>query len=121
MPKKNYHPDLALRYRGISVYHTLRDLAGGRENATYTQCWLSWDRQDRDADKSRGTQFDVRELPLRQTWMEDVRRPRVFRGIEYRSDILHDHQVLQLKDYIDAELLKPRERRAWTAAREMLR
>jgi len=62
MAKKGFHDDCAFVYRGIRVYHTLRDLSAGRQNATCSENWLTWKFTDRDMDSPEGNQFDLREL-----------------------------------------------------------
>lgn len=62
MAKKGFHDDCAFVYRGVRVYHTLRDLSAGRQNATCSENWLTWKFTDRDMDSSEGNQFDLREL-----------------------------------------------------------
>ena len=63
MAQKGFHNDCALVYRGVRVYHTLRDFAAGRQNATCSENWLTWKFSDRDMDSPNGNQFDIRELP----------------------------------------------------------
>ena len=62
MAKKDFPDDCAFVYRGARVYHTLRDLSAGRQNATCSENWLTWKFSDRDMDSPEGNQFDLREL-----------------------------------------------------------
>src|SRR5512136_500311 len=50
-------PDLFLRHAGVEVYHVWHD--GG-----IARYWYSLDPDDADIDEDRGSQFDVRDLPV---------------------------------------------------------
>ena len=50
-------PALFLRHAGVEVYHTWHD-------GCVAQYWYSLDPDDADIDEDRGSQFDVRDLPV---------------------------------------------------------
>ena len=62
--KRQFHESCALAYRGIRVYHTYRDFAGGPHNRTPREFWFSWKFADRDSDnpKPGNSQFDIRDF-----------------------------------------------------------
>ncbi len=105
-----HHPDLALCYRGVRVYHTLRALSAGRQNANYSEVWLTWAFGGRDLDEGHPGQFDVRELPA------PVGLPLVGE-VETHSPLLPAGVVNCLAAFIDGELRKPRGERAWVKAK----
>ena len=98
----SYHQDTALAYRGVRVYHTLRDLAGGRQNASYLDNWLTWRLADRDADQGGRWQFDVRDLDEAPDGYQPARTP------AYVSPLLPQWVALNLMACIDASLASQR-------------
>ncbi len=50
-------PELFLRHAGVEVYHAWHD-------GCVAQYWYSLDPDDADIDEDRGSQFDVRDLPV---------------------------------------------------------
>jgi hypothetical protein len=50
-------PELFLRHAGVDVYHAWHD-------GCVAQYWYSLDPDDADIDEDRGSQFDVRDLPV---------------------------------------------------------
>lgn len=104
-PTAHFHADLALLYRGIRVYHTLRDLEAGRQNATVSEHWLTWTFSGRSLDEGHPAQFDVRELPK-------VGKPFADKVV-FQSPLLAAAKVQRLAAFIDDELTKPRAERAW--------
>lgn len=103
-PTVRYHADLALLYRGVKVYHTLRDLEAGRQNATISEHWLTWTFSGRSLDDPRGGQFDVRELP-------NGGKPLVQPA--FQSPLLSAATVQRLAAFIDGELAKAKAERVW--------
>jgi len=103
-PTVRHHADLALLYRGVRVYHTLRDLEAGRQNATVSEHWLTWTFSGRSLDGSGGGQFDVRELP-------ESGKPVI--QAAFQSPLLSADTVRRLCGFIDAELAKPKASRSW--------
>ncbi len=95
MARKSIHEDCALIYRGVRVYHTLRDFAAGRENATYSEHWLTWHFRDRDLDNPQGSQFDLRDLPKPPQAFKPKGQP------QYSSTLLSAEEVAKLQHYID--------------------
>jgi len=108
---RSFHSDTALAYRGVRVYHTFRDLAGGRENATALECWLTWRFSGRDADEGGDGQFDLRDLPAAK---EDYTPAKV--AADYVSPLLQQPYIRDLMAKIDEELCKPRAARAWVTS-----
>jgi hypothetical protein len=104
---RSFHADTALAYRGIRVYHTLRDFAGGRESATYLEFWLTWRFSCRDADEGGEGQFDLRDLPDSEADYKPAR------PADYVSPLLAKPLVRNLLARIDTVLLKPKADRAW--------
>ena len=107
-PTVRYHADLALLYRGVRVYHTLRDLEAGRQNATVSEHWLTWTFSGRSLDEGRSGQFDVRELPKGG-------KPLV--QAAFQSPLLPAATVERLASFIDGELARPKAARAWEMAK----
>ena len=96
MARKGFHDDCAFVYRGVRVYHTLRDLAAGRQNATCSENWLTWKFSDRDSDSPNGHQFDPRDLPKAPGNYRSAATPR------YVSALLTADEVKKLAFYIDS-------------------
>ena len=113
--KKNYHQDLAFRYRGVQAYHVLYGLeADGRQNAVQTEFWLSWSVLDRDYDNAKGSQFDVRDL-------ENGDGEEFHSKPEYVSPGLPEEAIPDLMLLIDQELQKPKHDRVWVKDRKIVR
>jgi hypothetical protein len=108
-PIAKLHHDLALLYRGVRVYHTLRDLEAGRQNATLSEHWLTWAFLGRSLDKGHAAQFDVRELPNSGAALVDK--------VAFQSPLLAAATVQRLAAFIDGELAKPKAARAWEKAK----
>ena len=110
MPTKprSFHPDTALVYRGVRVFHVFRDLAGGRQNATALENWLTWRFSARDADEGGEGQFDLRDLPSAK---EDYTPAK--QEADYVSPLLQQPFVRDLMAKIDDEFRKLRAARAW--------
>lgn len=108
-PITRFHADLALLYRGVRVYHTMRDLAGGRHNATYSEHWLTWALAGRNVDEGHPAQFDVRELPNGGAALVDK--------VAFQSPLLAAATVQRLAAFVDGELAKPKVARAWEKAK----
>ena len=101
------HADTALVYRRRKIYHTMRDLTGGRCNATYLDHWLAWHFSGRDADQCGQGQFDLRDLPCAGSDYQPARTP------DYVSPLLSADDARNLMAVIDAEFGKPAGSRAW--------
>ncbi len=108
-PIVRHHADLALLYRGVRVYHVLRDLEAGRQNATVSEHWLTWAFSARSLDDGHSAQFDVRELPK-------VGKPLADK-VGFQSPLLPAATVQRLAVFIDDELTKPKAARAWEKAK----
>ena len=109
-PITRFHADLALLYRGVRVYHTMRDLAGGRQNATYSENWLTWAVAGRNVDEGHAAQFDVRELP-------NGGAAALVDTVKFQSPLLPAATVQRLAAFVDGELAKPKAARAWEKAK----
>lgn len=107
-PTVRYHADLALQYRGVRVYHTLRGLEAGRQNASVSEHWLTWTVSGRSLDEGHPAQFDVRELPKGGALVD---------AVVFQSPLLAAATVQRLAAYIDGELSKPKAGRAWERAK----
>jgi len=100
------HPDTALIYRGVRVWHTLRDLAGGRQNATYTDNWLTWKFTRRDSDEGGPGQFDIRDLAEADDGYQPAQEP------TYLSPLLPKWAAHNLMACIDDRLARQRASRS---------
>lgn len=87
------HVDCALFYRGVRVYHTLRDLAAGRQNATCNAFWFTWQVAGRNSDDGHPSQFDIRSLQPPASY-----RPAL---PSFRSVLLSEQAVRQLQYAVD--------------------
>jgi hypothetical protein len=96
MATKSFPDDCAFVYRGVRIYHTFRDLAAGRQNATCSENWLTWKFSDRDLDSPNGHQFDLRDLPKAPGNYKSAATPR------YVSALLTADEVKKLVFYIDS-------------------
>ena len=105
---RSFHSDTALAYRGVRVYHTFRDLAGGRENATALEYWLTWRFSGRDADEGGDGQFDIRDVTAAREDYTPVKQ-----GADFVSPLLQQPFIRDLMAKIDDEFRKPRAARAW--------
>ena len=108
-PTTRFHADLALLYRGVRVYHTLRDLEAGRQHATVSEHWLTWAFSGRSLDEGHPAQFDVRELPKEAAALVAT--------VAFQSPLLAAATVHRLAAFIDGELRKPRKEWAWEQAK----
>ena len=110
---RSFHPDTALEYRGVRVYHTFRDLAGGRESATALEYWLTWRFSGRDSDAGGEGQFDLRDLPAAREDYTPVKQE-----ADYVSPLLQQPFIRDLMAKIDDEFRKPRAVRVWVTRDE---
>jgi hypothetical protein len=98
--KKNIPADCALSYCSVRFYHTLRDLSAGRQNAIYSEHWLTRSFRDRDYDNPQGNQFDLRDVPAAPSRYKPAAKP------EFSSKLLLPEDVRKLQHLIDTQKAK---------------
>lgn len=90
------HPDRAITYRGVTVFHVYEGDPSDGENRTEMCFWFTWDFADRDADNPGRNQFDIRDkssqdpigfIPAEKpTFVDDTLSNDVQRGLMWLID-----------------------------------